>query len=439
MMPEGTTERAASAPEEAYRETLTYLFRLHRVGIKLGLDNIRALLDFVGNPQEHFPAIHIAGTNGKGSTAAIIESILLSAGYKTALYTSPHLVDFRERIRVNRQEISVAEVVEFTRRVRPLVEKIQPSFFEVTTAMAFEHFARQAVDVAVIETGMGGRLDSTNVVHPLITLITPIDFDHQNYLGGSLGEIAFEKAGIIKPGVPCLTNNRNPEVLAVLREQCEAKNSPFIDVAEESACQLKHTGGNGSRFEFRNAMWEFDDLYLNLAGEYQLENARLALCALARLPDRLSVDAPSVRKGLASVEWRGRLHRVSTKPDIFVDVSHNPGGVARTLAFLHRFYPPEQINVITFLQEDKDYREIARLLGKGCHQCWVVDLPLGKPLPAETYTGALRQHGSPAAILKSIEEAERMIQQRRDDGTVWVIIGSHYLAGEFYKRNRNAE
>ncbi len=434
MMPEETTKRAAAEKEKSYRETLTYLFQLHRVGIKLGLDNIRALLDFVGNPQAHFPAIHIAGTNGKGSTAAIIESILLCAGYKTALYTSPHLVDFRERIRVNRQMISVTEVVEFTRRVRPLVERIQPSFFEVTTAMAFAHFARRKVDIAVIETGMGGRLDSTNVVHPLSTLITPIDFDHQHYLGGSLREIAFEKAGIIKPGVPCLTNNRTPEVLAVLREQCKAKKSPFIDVAQESTYRLQQLELDGSRFIYRNARWEFDDLYLNLAGEYQLENARLALSALAHLSAPLPVDAPAVREGLAAVEWRGRLHRVSTDPAIFVDVSHNPGGVVRTLAFLHRFYSPEQINVITFLQEDKDYREIARLLGDGCGQCWVVDLPLGKPLPGKVYADALRQHGAPSAILKSFDEAEQLMHQSGHKGTVWLIIGSHYLAGEFYKR-----
>ena len=204
-----------------YQETLQYLFNLQLAGIKLGLDNVSALLKYMDNPQKKWPAVHVAGTNGKGSTAAFLFSILQQAGLRVGLYTSPHLVDFSERIRVNNQRITWEEIVDYTQRIKPQIDKNNNTFFEATSAIAFQFFADQRVDIAVIETGLGGRLDATNLVDPLITVITPIGYDHQQYLGDTIQQIAEEKAGIIKQGVSCVTNNNSPMTLEVFQKVCK--------------------------------------------------------------------------------------------------------------------------------------------------------------------------------------------------------------------------
>jgi dihydrofolate synthase/folylpolyglutamate synthase len=359
---------------DEYQKTVEYLFRLHRVGVKLGLDNIRALLDAVDNPQDRWPAIHIAGTNGKGSTAAMLESILISAGYSVGLYTSPHLIDFTERMRINRRVISKEEVVVFTERLIPLIEEIQPSFFEVTTTLAFWYFAKQNVDIAVIETGMGGRLDSTNVVHPLASVITPVDFDHQDYLGHTLETIAAEKGGIIKKGIPCITNNRHPAVLKILSQICAEKETPLINVYDDVVYQNLSSDLNGNRFSLSLNGQNWENLYTNLPGEYQLENVLLTIGTIQQLKHTITVPHQAVIEGLTSIHWKGRLHRISLEPNIIIDVSHNPAGIERTLAFIHRFFDKEKINVITFLQEDKDFSKIGDLLVNGSQRIFVVDL-----------------------------------------------------------------
>ena len=417
-----------------YRDTLDYLFSLQRVGIKLGLDNIRTLLAAVGNPQARWPAIHIAGTNGKGSTAAMLESILLHAGYTVGLYTSPHLIDFSERIRIDRQPISTEVVVEFTRRLRPLIEKIEPSFFEVTTALAFWHFAQRPVEIAVVETGMGGRLDSTNVLAPLISLITPVDYDHQQYLGNTLKEIAAEKGGIIKPGVPCLTNNRHPEVLAVLAEMCRSRNAPFGNVFEEGSWEILHADLLGTRFNLALGGRNWQNLALNLPGDYQMENVLLAIAALEPLKKHLHIPDQAAATGLNSVLWKGRLHLVSTDPPVMIDVSHNPAGFTRTLGFIGQFFPKNRINAITFLQEDKDFRKIGDLLISGVQEIFIMDLRLGKPLNPQIYRDYLQGKGGSAQIVDSLKTMRERIFRSSSPQPLWLVIGSHYLAGEAYQK-----
>jgi dihydrofolate synthase/folylpolyglutamate synthase len=419
---------------DEYQKTVEYLFRLHRVGVKLGLDNIRTLLDAVDNPQDRWPAIHIAGTNGKGSTAAMLESILISAGYSVGLYTSPHLIDFTERMRINRRVISKEEVVVFTERLIPLIEEIQPSFFEVTTTLAFWYFAKQNVDIAVIETGMGGRLDSTNVVHPLASVITPVDFDHQDYLGHTLETIAAEKGGIIKKGIPCITNNRHPAVLKILSQICAEKETPLINVYDNGAYQILSSDLNGNRFSLSLNGQNWENLYTNLPGEYQLENVLLTIGTIQQLKHTITVPHQAVIEGLTSIHWKGRLHRISLEPNIIIDVSHNPAGIERTLAFIHRFFDKEKINVITFLQEDKDFSKIGDLLVNGSQRIFVVDLKLGRWLDPYKFLNLLRDRGGDAQILNSFEEAKSKIFQSSIPGELWLIIGSHYLAGAAYRQ-----
>lgn len=418
-----------------YPETIGYLFALQRVGIKLGLDNIRTLLEAVGNPHTRWPAIHLAGTNGKGSTAAMLEAILRRGGYRVGLYTSPHLIDFSERIRVDRQPVSREVVIEFVDRLRPVIDAIQPSFFEVTTALAFRYFADCQVDIAIIETGMGGRLDSTNVLTPLVTAITPIGMDHQEYLGDTLEAIAAEKAGIIKPEVPCLTNNRNEEVLAVLRDHCRRRQAPFLSLGETPhPPELLSADIEGSRFSLQYGTERLENLFLNLPGAHQLDNALLAVGVIRELRRAFPLPEDAIAAGLQDVQWRGRLHRISRNPDIIIDVSHNPAGVAETLAFLGRFYRREQTRAIVFLQADKDFRKIGELISRHAHAAWVVDLPAGKPLPPEKLQQAIETAGGMASILPSFGAAWEIIAQSKEKDALWLIIGSHYLAGEAYRQ-----
>ncbi len=415
-----------------YQSTLEYLFALQRVGIKLGLENILALLDALDNPQNQFPAIHIAGTNGKGSTGAMIASILRQSGLRVGFYTSPHLVDFSERIRVNQQSISTKKIVALTARLRPLIEKIQPSFFEVTTAMAFWHFAAEKVDVAVVETGLGGRLDATNLVNPLTTLITPVDFDHQNFLGNSIEDIASEKAGIIKPGVACLTNNRRPAVLNTLAERCRTVAAKFINVNETGRYEIRALGLTGSRCDFKIRGNYFEDITVNLPGKHQLENALLALSAIIEISDKFSISQNAIIDGMKNPRWRGRLHQVSENPRIIIDVSHNPSGFANTFAFLRNFFQKDQIRAITFLQNDKDFSKIGEILIDNVHDTRIVDLQMGKPLAPRLLLDVIKKHRGVGWIFPTFESAIKEIENDSSDH-LWLIIGSHYLAGEAYR------
>ena len=423
----------------SYPDTIRYLFALQRVGIKLGLDNIRTLLEAVGNPHTRWPAIHLAGTNGKGSTAAMLEAILRQGGYRVGLYTSPHLVDFTERIRIDRQPVLQDVVIKFVDKLRPVIDAIQPSFFEVTTALAFRYFADCRVDIAIIETGMGGRLDSTNVLTPLATAITPIGMDHQEYLGDSLPVIAAEKAGIIKPEVPCLTNNHDAEVLEVLREHCRRQGARFVSLGETPhPPELLSADLEGSRFNLQYETERLEGLFLNLPGAHQLNNALLAVGVIRQLRNAFPLPEGAIAAGLQDVQWRGRLHRISRDPDIIIDVSHNPAGVAETMAFLGRFYRREQIRTIIFLQSDKDFRKIGELISKYAHAAWVVDLPAGKPLPPEKLQNAIEAAGGTASILPSFNAAWEVIAQSTEKDALWLIIGSHYLAGEAYRQLSDA-
>ncbi len=419
---------------ENYQRIVDYLFQLQRAGVKWSLDNIRVLLSELGRPERSWPSVHIAGTNGKGSTAAILESILIQSGRKVGLYTSPHLLDFTERIRVNRQPIPQEAVIDFTAMIRSCVERIQPSFFEVSTAMAFWYFREQGVDIAILETGMGGRLDSTNVVSPLATAITPVDMDHQNYLGNTLEEIAAEKAGIIKPGVVCLTNNHDPRILRVLEQKCKKTGSSFENIFDNSACSFRQLLLYGSYVDLRYRSWNLSNIFLSLAGLHQSENALLALAIAWHLQESFPVSERSIQKGLASVAWRGRLDLVSASPPVIVDVSHNPAGVKKSLDFVHRFFPKTAIRAAVYLQDDKDYVEVGKLLAGGCQRVYVIPLSTRAPLPPEKLYEAITAAGGTAQILDNFSQLLDLIQQTTADNQPWLLIGSHYLAGEAYRQ-----
>lgn len=418
---------------ESYQETIRFLYSLQISGIKLGLENVRRLLTFLGNPQQKWAAIHIAGTNGKGSTAAIIYSILQEAGYRTGLYTSPHLVDFSERIRINEKFIDWSTIADYTREMESEIKKNNATFFEATTAIAFRYFAEQEVDVGIIETGMGGRLDATNLTDPLVTVITSVGFDHMQYLGESLREIAREKAGIIKTGIPCVTNNSDLEVLEELRITCRQKNSPLSVINFQDHIEIIEESLNGSRFNIRLPELQLYNLDISLAGRHQILNAALAVLAVNKAGS-LNASEINIRHGLEKAHWPGRLQIITSRPLTLLDVAHNPDGFLKIFSFLSEKLAGRPIWAIVGLSRDKDYVKIADILLKHTDRIAVVDHFSERGLESEKLIAVLGGKGGKAALFPQVDDAYQNFQNNLPVKGIILIIGSHYLAGEFLKK-----
>lgn len=350
--------------DRLYQETINYLYGLQKHGIKLALSNTLKLMRLLGDPHLRFRSVHVAGTNGKGSTAAFIASMLRTAGYRVGLYTSPHLVSFTERIRINNAPITEAKVVELAQRVRDgylaaAEETFLPTFFEVTTAIAFAYFAEENVDIAVIETGMGGRFDSTNVIAPLVSVITNIDLEHKEFLGTTLEQIAFEKAGIIKPCVPVVTGTVQPEVVNVIERQAAAGNAPVYRLSRHFL-PMNITPGNGRTFDYQGLDSAYPGLRIAMLGVYQVDNACLALAAIECLRRAgISLDEHAVRHGLENARWEGRLERVANRPDIFLDGAHNPASAKKLAGAIGELKPSYRRTILIIgILGDKDYQGI---------------------------------------------------------------------------------
>ncbi|MFQ5920212.1 MAG: bifunctional folylpolyglutamate synthase/dihydrofolate synthase, partial [Thermoplasmata archaeon] len=313
-----------------YEESLTYLYGLERLGVRLGLENVLDLLDRLGNPHETFPSVHVAGSKGKGSVCAFLDAILRKAGYRVGLYTSPHLVRFNERIRVDGETISDADVVRLAEAIRPHAEAMrargeafQPTFFEFTTALAFRYFQERAVDIAVVEVGMGGRLDATNVLRPLVAVITHIEREHTQYLGKTVRRIAREKAGIVKEGVPLWTVDQ--EALGVIARRCEEVGAPLQVVGRDLRLERVANGHEGQTFTLGDG--ERRTYRIPLLGIYQPENAALAYGALRSLEGAgWTVGRRAIREGFGTTDWPARFEVVSYAPTVVVDSTHTPDG-----------------------------------------------------------------------------------------------------------------
>jgi len=344
-----------------YDDTIAWLQRLEvSGGWDLKLERMRAALALRGSPEAAFAAIHIAGTNGKGSTAAMVESVLRAAGYRTGLYTSPHLVDFSERIRAGGCTIPRDTVVAMVGELRGALEKrgIHLTHFEFSTLLALEWFARIGVDVAVVEVGLGGRLDATNTLSPVASAITSIAHDHEEWLGRELRQIAFEKAGIAKPGVPLVVGRVPAEAEAVIAAHAGAVGAPLLragcdGVLEDGPAGLAFRGA-------REASW--DGLTLGLEGAFQRRNAEVGLLTLAQAGERFPVDATAVRAGLAGVRWPGRLAVLRTEPLVLADGAHNPAGAAALAAELPRLLGGRRLVLVFAVMADKAWPAILERL-----------------------------------------------------------------------------
>lgn len=362
-----------------YNQALDFIHGLNAFGTKLGLENITKLLEILGNPHKDMKIIHVAGTNGKGSTCAMIDSILRSDGYKVGLYTSPYLEVFNERIQVNGKNISDDDLARLTDKVQKAVFYMRennigsPTEFEVVTAIGFLYFYEQTVDFLVLEVGMGGRLDATNVVTPLVSVITPISFDHQEYLGNTLSAIAKEKCGIIKPGVPVVTSPQEPEALQVIEETCKNLNcrllkvigeesiSKDFDLHDTATYKLVSDNDDGLIFDLKTPAEEFKNLEIHLIGRHQLSNAATAVTAVDVLNMHgIDIKREAIYAGLKNARWPGRLERISQKPLILIDGAHNIAGIKTLKDALIRYYKDKKKILVLGILKDKDYKEMLK-------------------------------------------------------------------------------
>ncbi len=344
-----------------FQQSLDYLYGLQKFGIKFGLNCTENLLARVGNPHRKLRFIHIAGTNGKGSTAAILSRILLRHGIRVGLYTSPHLVRFTERFRINDEEVCAEKILGVFEKIRATLDESQPpTFFEMVTAMAFLYFAEEQVDFVIAETGMGGRLDATNVITPEVCLITNVGFDHQEYLGATLSSIAREKAGIIKQGVPVVTGALQPVAQGIIKTACMNKSAPLYRFKSDFRVRRNSKGS----FQYRGIGINLPSLRLNLRGHHQLGNAALALAALEVLEGKHLVELRPdlIGSALQEVRWPARLEVLQTNPTILLDGAHNPQGAESLRDALREVFSYKNLHLVIGVMADKDILGILRRL-----------------------------------------------------------------------------
>ncbi|GAA4308109.1 folylpolyglutamate synthase/dihydrofolate synthase family protein [Compostibacter hankyongensis] len=424
----------------SYGEALDYLYKrlpmFSRVGsaaFRADLDNIRALCAALDHPEQHFKSIHIAGTNGKGSVSHMLAAVCQTAGYRTGLYTSPHLKDFRERIRIDGTMIPREAVVDFVNRLLPMMEALQPSFFEITVAMAFAHFARERVDVAIIETGLGGRLDSTNIILPELSVITNISLDHQDILGHTLPEIAGEKAGIIKPGIPVVIGETQPETAPVFRETARRLGSPLRFADQEWQLHRQALQQGEPRYYFRGKDGADHILEPDLGGAYQSKNLCTLLAACTLLEERgWGLTLPVIQQGIKQVRavtgLRGRWEIAGYRPLTVFDVAHNEGGIREIVAQLsHTSY--RQLHVVMGFVKDKTVGHILTLLPRNAvyYFCRAA-LPRAmdeKVLQAQAAAAGLQGEAWPG-----VQEAFRAAQRRAGPEDMILVCGSFFVVGE---------
>ena len=424
----------ASALERLYRRTTQ--------GIKPGLERTQALLDRLGHPERCLLAVHVAGTNGKGSVCAMIESCLRASGVRTGLYTSPHLVRFHERIRVDGRPIADAELQRLIDRVTAAAGDAEragapggpATFFEISTAMAFLHFAESSVQAAVVETGMGGRWDATNVITPALSVITQIDVDHTDYLGSSIHSIAGEKAGILKPGRPALSASQRPEVEEILRDEAVRVGAPLAML--EDRMSVRRTGKStleGQSIVLESPEGPLPRVKSPLLGAHQAENIALAAAAVRELADIAGVasDDAALVRGLERVEWPARLQVLQRDPPVLLDGAHNPHGARALADALRELAGRKPVGLIVNMMADKDAASVARILAPRARRAWTVPIPGPRSMDPARMAALLHGEGVRQVETAGLDAAwdAACAWAAREDG--WVCIaGSLYLAGE---------
>jgi len=425
---------------DRYDSTLNYLYGLQKHGIKLGLANTIELMNLLGRPHDSFRSIHIAGTNGKGSTATAISSILMKSGFRVGLFTSPHLVSFCERIRINDRCISEYDVIEIAHRLREEVSAtdLNPTFFEIVTAMAFYYFSLNNVDWAVVETGMGGRLDATNVLNPEVAVITGIGLDHCEFLGNSIPDITFEKAGIIKSGVPLVTAARDEDVIKQLSGIACERNSEIHIYGRDFSGAITDMDDRHISIDY-NGYRHYSNLMVPLSGEYQLYNMCTAMRVCEILREKgLPVSDTSIKSGLKDIHLKGRLEWVSQKPPILIDCAHNPDAARSLAVSVRRLFKDKKIILVAGIMADKDIRGIlneiaplavAVILTKA--KCERAALPEKlREIVSDMHGAGTSQQPAFITSTETVSKALDIAKSLCGEGHIILVTGSFYITGE---------
>jgi dihydrofolate synthase/folylpolyglutamate synthase len=424
-----------------YQEAIDYLMstlpmfsRIGKAAYKTDITNTVKLCAFLNNPHLKFKSVHIAGTNGKGSTSHMLASVLQTAGYKTGLYTSPHLKDFRERIRVNGEMIREEFVADFVKLIQPAIEDIQPSFFEMTVAMAFQYFRAQKVDIAVIETGLGGRLDSTNIIEPEVSVITNIGWDHMNILGDTLEQIAAEKAGIIKSRIPVVIGEAEGEVRNIFIEKAKAMDAP-ITFANEAfhAIDWQYKHHELVVEVAKNKTEEKNFYHLDLPGIYQTKNLLTTICAVHELEKKGFVLYDSqIKNGLRNTKKQtglhGRWELIHEHPPVIVDVAHNADGISQLLKQLE-LIEPKHLHIVIGVVKDKDVNQLLSLLPKYANY-YFTEAQIPRALPSQQLHEAARDYELMGESFSEVNSAVKAAMSNASNEDLVLVCGSVFVVGE---------
>ncbi len=417
-----------------YGDTIAYLYGLQQHGMKFGLDNITRLLSAAGDPQKAFRSVHVGGTNGKGSTSAMIESMLRTTGETTGLFTSPHLVSFTERIRVSGQEIAEEDVVALADEVRHIaggMGDFSPTFFEVVTTMAFLYFRQRKVQWAVVEVGLGGRLDATNILVPDATVITAIGYDHCEFLGRTLAEIAGEKAGIIKDGVPVITAPQVPEAMGMIERKAAERGCRLFAYGRDFRADGVSDSSGGIQFSYSGPT-QHERIQLPLAGRHQAINASMAIRTIEALSEKCGGMGCDMRKGLARVIWPGRLEMVKDDPPVLIDGAHNPHAALALSDYLQEMlsFRYKRIILVVGIMADKDIDGILRPLLPLAAEVIFASPSYGRAASADALASRAAEAGYSSHAGGSVRDALRMAEQLCRPGDIIVVTGSFYTIGE---------
>ena len=424
-----------------YQETLDWMFnklpmyqRIGAAAYKADLNNTIQLLNLLGNPHHNFKSVHVAGTNGKGSTSHMLASVFQEAGYKTGLYTSPHLRDFRERIRINGEMIPEENVVQFIEAYKERFEQMELSFFEMTVGMAFDYFSKEKIDIAIVEVGMGGRLDSTNLITPELSIITNIDFDHMKFLGDTRAKIAYEKAGIIKPDIPVVIGETHPETQQVFIDKAKECNSPIFFADQIFDCDKIHIE---SDIEQQYDVWKNSELYMEaleipLMGNYQQKNLTTVMCALDQLRDKFNLSEDHIRDGIAKVirntHLMGRWQILCKDPLTIADTGHNVAGITEVVRQLAEM-SYGKLHFVLGMVNDKDIESVLQLLPRGAEYYFCkADIPRG--LDANILAEKAFDMGLRGQVFESVNHAYRSAVNNAHFGDVVFIGGSNFTVAE---------
>jgi dihydrofolate synthase / folylpolyglutamate synthase len=431
-----------------YEAAVRYLLSLGRelaaptqaAAAKFDLENIAVLTERLGRPDRAYPSVHIAGTNGKGSTAAFVESILRKAGFRTGLNTSPHLERINERIRVDGQEISDQAFAETLTRIQALIEELlaegklraHPTYFECVTAMAFEYFARARVEFGVFEVGLGGRLDATNVVTPVVSIITPVDFDHENFLGHSLAEIAGEKAGIIKERIPVVVAEQRPEAREVILSRAANLGCPVVETA--SAFRIEdesmEKGVVRGRVTEIASGWSIE-ITPSLAGRFQVQNALSAVAAARLLQERgYRIPVETIMEGIGSTVWPGRLEKMQSQPDVYLDGAHNPAAARELAAFWEQNFADRRIYLLYGALRDKAVDEVAGVLFPHAAEVIFTEPRTSRAISASQLAEIAGHHAAQSRVIPDGEQALDYALSKTSPSDAIFITGSLYLVGQ---------